>query len=45
MKGPKPQVWRFLIALTMKDLGKKVEERVADMARVFEESAKGYKFS
>ena len=29
-------------SLTMKDLGKKVEERIADMARVFEESAIDY---
>ena len=32
-------------SLTMKDLGKKVEERIADMARVFEESAIDYQFA
>ena len=32
-------------SLTMKDLGKKVEERIADMARVFEESATDYQFA
>ena len=32
-------------SLTMKALGKKVEERIADMARVFEESAIDYQFA
>ena len=32
-------------SFTMKDLGKKVEERIADMARVFEESAIDYQFA
>ena len=32
-------------SLTMKDLGKKVEDRIADMARVFEESAIDYQFA
>ena len=32
-------------SLTMKDLGKKVEEQIADMARVFEESAIDYQFA
>ena len=32
-------------SFTMKDLGKQVEERIADMARVFEESAIDYQFA
>lgn len=32
-------------SLTMKDLGKKVEKRIADMARVFEESVIDYQFA